>query len=279
MPVGPFHLDLHEPAHFAVYVDGETIKGCDYRGFMAHRGIEKLCQTQVSYNEVPFIAERICGICGSRPRRRYSQAVELAAGLKISRRAEYIRTVMLEIERLHSHLLWLGVAGHLIGFDTVFMQAWRVREQIMWLARADHRQPQDLRHDRRRRRPPRHHAGDPGRYRGVLDSLEKRSLVLKNVDHRGHRDPPPDQGRRDLSKEETVLWSLRRPRGPGPRRATSTPARDHPYAAYDDMAVRRPGRRRLRRLGNGRRPGRSRSSSRSSILRQALDRMPPTARS
>ncbi|RPJ61910.1 MAG: Fe-S-binding domain-containing protein, partial [Acidobacteria bacterium] len=58
VPVGPFHPSLHEPAHFAVYVDGETIKGCDYRGFMAHRGIEKLCTTQVSYNEVPFIAER-----------------------------------------------------------------------------------------------------------------------------------------------------------------------------------------------------------------------------
>ena len=53
VPVGPFHPSLHEPAHFAVFVDGETIKGCDYRGFMTHRGIEKLCQTQVSYNEVP----------------------------------------------------------------------------------------------------------------------------------------------------------------------------------------------------------------------------------
>ncbi len=46
IPVGPFHPTLHEPAHFAVFVDGETIKGCDYRGFMVHRGLEKLCQTQ-----------------------------------------------------------------------------------------------------------------------------------------------------------------------------------------------------------------------------------------
>ncbi|MEN6311758.1 MAG: NADH-quinone oxidoreductase subunit C, partial [Acidobacteriota bacterium] len=134
VPVGPFHISLHEPEHFAVYVDGETLKGCDYRGFMTHRGIEKLCQTQVSYNEVPFVAERICGICGSVHAVCYSQAVEAAAGIKISRRAEYIRTIMLEIERLHSHLLWLGIAGHLIGFDTVFMQAWRVREKSMWLA-------------------------------------------------------------------------------------------------------------------------------------------------
>ncbi len=70
---------------------------------MTHRGIEKLCQTQVSYNEVPFIAERICGICGSvhadclLPGRR-----DRPAGITIPRRAEYIRTLMLEIERIHS---------------------------------------------------------------------------------------------------------------------------------------------------------------------------------
>jgi len=134
VPVGPFHATLHEPAHFAVYVDGETIKHCDYRGFMAHRGIEKLCQTQVSYNEVPFIAERICGICGSVHSVAYCQAVEMAANLSISRRAEFIRVVCLELERLHSHLLLIGVAGHLIGYDTVFMHAWRIREQVMWLS-------------------------------------------------------------------------------------------------------------------------------------------------
>jgi Ni,Fe-hydrogenase III component G len=133
IPVGPFHSSLHEPEHFAVYVDGETIKGCEYRGFMTHRGIEKLCQTQVTYNEIPYIAERICGICGSVHATAYSQSVEEAAGIEIPRRAEYLRTIMLEIERLHSHLLWLGVAGHLIGYDTVFMHAWRVREDIMWL--------------------------------------------------------------------------------------------------------------------------------------------------
>jgi len=127
VPIGPFHTSLHEPAHFAVFVDGETIKGCDYRGFMAHRGIEKLCQTQVSYNEVPFVAERICGICGSVHAAAYSQAVEQAVGMQISRRAEFIRVVMLELERIHSHLLWLGVAGHLIGFDTIFMHSRRIR--------------------------------------------------------------------------------------------------------------------------------------------------------
>lgn len=47
--------------------------------------------------------------------------------------AKYIRTVLLELERLHSHLLWVGLAGHILGFDTVLMQLWRIREPVMWL--------------------------------------------------------------------------------------------------------------------------------------------------
>src|SRR5208337_4266527 len=64
----------------------------------------------------------------------YTQAVEAAAVLKPPPRAEYIRTIMLEIERLHSHLLWTGLACHILGFDTLFMQSFRIREPIMWMA-------------------------------------------------------------------------------------------------------------------------------------------------
>jgi len=51
----------------------------------------------------------------------------------VPRRARYIRTILLELERIHSHLLWIGLAHHFIGFDTLFMQAWRIREPVMWL--------------------------------------------------------------------------------------------------------------------------------------------------
>ena len=234
VPVGPFHPSLHEPAHFAVYVDGETIKGCEYRGFMTHRGIEKLCQTQVTYNEIPFIAERICGICGSVHATAYSQAVEEAAGIPVPRRAEYIRTIMLEIERLHSHLLWLGVAGHLIGYDTVFMHSWRIREKIMWLAekitgnrktygmiiiggvRRDFT-PEILKE-----------------ISATLDSLEKevsevhRSIEKDSIIHKRTK------GVGYLTREQAVEWSLV---GPVARaRGVDIDARrDHPYAAYDDV--------------------------------------------
>lgn len=63
----------------------------------------------------------------------YCQTIEIAAGIEIPRRAKYIRTLLLELERIHSHLLWVGLACHFIGFDTLFMQAWRIREPLMWL--------------------------------------------------------------------------------------------------------------------------------------------------
>jgi Ni,Fe-hydrogenase III large subunit/Ni,Fe-hydrogenase III component G len=134
VPFGPFHPTLDEPEHFRLYVEGELIRGCEYRGFMVHRGIEKLADSVMTYNEIPMLAERICGICGCVHSVAYAQAVELAAGVAPPPRAEYIRTIMLEIERLQSHLLWVGLANHLLGFDTLFMQAWRIREPVMWLS-------------------------------------------------------------------------------------------------------------------------------------------------
>ena len=134
VPFGPFHPSLDEPAHFRLYVEGEMVRGCEYRGFMAHRGIEKLAESVMSYNDIPMLAERICGICGCVHSVAYTQAVESAAALKPPPRAEYIRTIMLEIERLHSHLLWTGLACHILGFDTLFMQSFRIREPIMWMA-------------------------------------------------------------------------------------------------------------------------------------------------
>jgi Ni,Fe-hydrogenase III large subunit/Ni,Fe-hydrogenase III component G len=134
VPFGPFHPTLDEPAHFRLYVEGEVVRGCEYRGFMVHRGIEKLAESVMSYNDIPMLAERICGICGCVHNVAYAQAVESAVGLKVPLRAEYIRTIMLEVERLHSHLLWVGLACHILGFDTLFMQSFRIREPVMWIA-------------------------------------------------------------------------------------------------------------------------------------------------
>ena len=81
VPFGPFHPTLDEPAHFRLYVEGEMVRGCEYRGFMVHRGIEKLAESVMSYNDIPVLAERICGICGCVHNVAYVQSVEEAAGI------------------------------------------------------------------------------------------------------------------------------------------------------------------------------------------------------
>ncbi len=131
--MGPYFPVFEEATYFRLYVEGEKVVDVDYRGFYAHRGIEKLGDAELTYNQIPFIAERICGICGFVHNVSFCKLVEHAAGIKPPRRADFIRTIMLELERIHSHALWLGVAGHIIGFDTVLMQTWRMREPIMWL--------------------------------------------------------------------------------------------------------------------------------------------------
>jgi Ni,Fe-hydrogenase III large subunit/Ni,Fe-hydrogenase III component G len=133
VPIGPFFPVLEEPVFLKVFADGEEVVGLDYRGFFNHRGIEKLGDSKLTYNEVPFVAERICGICGFVHSTAYAQALENAVGADVPLRARYIRSIVLELERIHSHLLWLGIAGHILGFDTVLMQSWRIREPVMWL--------------------------------------------------------------------------------------------------------------------------------------------------
>lgn len=62
VPIGPFFPVLEEPAYFRLFVEGEKVVGGDYRGFYNHRGVEKIADSQLNYNQVPFLAERICGI-------------------------------------------------------------------------------------------------------------------------------------------------------------------------------------------------------------------------
>ncbi len=134
VPLGPLHMTSDEPGHFRLYLDGETIVDADYRLFYIHRGMEKLAESRLNYDQVTFLTDRICGICGYAHSVAYSTSVERALGIDVPERASYIRTILLEVERLHSHLLNLGLACHFVGFDTGFMQFFRVREKTMKMA-------------------------------------------------------------------------------------------------------------------------------------------------
>jgi Ni,Fe-hydrogenase III large subunit/Ni,Fe-hydrogenase III component G len=134
VPVGPLHITSDEPGHFRLFVDGEDIVDADYRMFYVHRGMEKLAETRMGYNEVAFLTDRVCGICGFTHSVGYTNSVENALGIEVPARAKMIRTVLLEVERLHSNMLNVGLSSHFVGFDTGFMQFFRVREKTMALA-------------------------------------------------------------------------------------------------------------------------------------------------
>jgi NADH-quinone oxidoreductase subunit D len=130
IPIGPQHPALKEPESFRVILEGEKIVGVSLRLGYNHRGIEKACEER-TYIQDLYLIERVCGICSHSHSTCFIQAVEQIAGVEVPERALYLRVLVGELERIHSHLLWLGVAGHEIGFDTLFMYSWRDREIVM----------------------------------------------------------------------------------------------------------------------------------------------------
>jgi NADH-quinone oxidoreductase subunit D len=130
IPIGPQHPSLEEPACFTITLEGENVVNAVVGIGYNHRGLEKACESR-TYVQNIYLIERVCGICSHTHSTAYCQAVEELAGVEIPRRAAYIRTLTAELERIHSHLLWLGVAGHEIGFNTLFMYSWRDRERIL----------------------------------------------------------------------------------------------------------------------------------------------------
>ncbi len=127
IPIGPYHPLQEEPEFYQLTVEGERVTDIDVRIGYNHRGIEKLAETK-SFDQIIFLVERICGICSTSHPFASVMAIEDIVGVEVPERALYIRTIIAELERLHSHLLWLGLAGHFLGYNTVFMWAWKYRE-------------------------------------------------------------------------------------------------------------------------------------------------------
>lgn len=130
IPIGPYHPLQEEAEFFQLHVEGEIVVDIDVRMSYNHRGVEELCSRK-TFDQVPYVVERVCGICSASHPMAYVQAVEDITGVQVPERALYVRTIVLELERLHSHMLWMGLAGHFIGYNTVWMWAWKYREPIM----------------------------------------------------------------------------------------------------------------------------------------------------
>ncbi len=131
IPIGPIHPALKEPIQLDLELDGEQVVDVDVKVGQVHRSIEWLGMNRNNPVQSIYLSERVCGICNVCHPFCLVLAVEQAADIKVPDRAEYIRVIAAEMERIHSHILWAGVAAHEIGFDTVFYLTWRVREEIM----------------------------------------------------------------------------------------------------------------------------------------------------
>lgn len=130
IPVGPYHPLLEEAEYFTLQVDGETVVDIDLEIGWMHRGHEFISESK-TFTQSLYLVERICGICSTSHPLAAVHAMEDVDDIEIPLRARYIRTLVGELERIHSHLLWLGLAGHFIGYDTLWMWAWKYREPVL----------------------------------------------------------------------------------------------------------------------------------------------------
>ncbi len=131
VPIGPIHPALKELNSFIFKLDGERVVDVDLDVGYSHRGLEYIVTHTRNPIQAIYISERVCGICSTSHPYAYVQSVEHAANIVPPERAEIIRAIIGELERIHSHILWAGVAAHEIGFDTLLHWSWKIREDVM----------------------------------------------------------------------------------------------------------------------------------------------------
>src|SRR3972149_6832994 len=206
LPIGPQHPALKEPVNFRVIVDGERIVRLALDISYNHRGIEKAAETR-EFSKSLYLIERICGICSHAHATNFAKGIEALMGVEAPRRAQWIRTLVAELERIHSHLLWLGGAGPASSDKNPFLQPSR--------GEGGGGRPAG--------RPRRDEAPDPG---GPAEARGARH-VLHARHPRGGDPPHPDPRRRpplDGPRGRPRRGGPRRPRQPRrPRRAAGRP--------------------------------------------------------
>lgn len=233
VPIGPYHPLQEEPEFFKLIVEGEKVVDLEINLGYNHRGHEFI-SPELTYDQVPFLVERICGICSNSHPLAFVLAVEDCAGIKPPPRANYIRTIVHELERIHSHLLWVGLAGHFIGYNTVWMWAWKYREHILQVfemicGNRNHyaaNKPGGVRRDI-----------NPEQVPAILAALkiaeEKTSMLTKAV-----LDDPVIRARLEgvgvLTREQAIAYSVVGPTARGSGYDIDV-RRDDPHCAYPEV--------------------------------------------
>jgi ech hydrogenase subunit E len=130
IPFGPQHPVLPEPVHLKLTLDDEVITEAIPAFGFVHRGLEKLAEIR-DFHQMIYVVERICGICSMIHAMCYCQGIEEMMGIEAPPRARFLRVIWSELHRIHSHLLWLGLFADSFGFESLFMQCWKIREKIL----------------------------------------------------------------------------------------------------------------------------------------------------
>jgi Ni,Fe-hydrogenase III large subunit len=232
IPIGPYHPGLEEPYKLDLLCEGETVKDAELSIGFNFRGIELLAEKR-NYVQAIALMERVCGICSNIHSMSFCQAIENAAGITPPERALYIRVVTSELERLHSHVLWAGIAAKLIGFKTMFMTCFAMREKIMDTLEAI--SGNRVNYSMNRIGGVNRDLTDPEGVLKIVSQLEEeikstaipifttdRSVIARCT------------GIGVLTKEEAQLWGIVGPTA----RASGLPQdirKDAPYAVYDRM--------------------------------------------
>ncbi len=233
VPIGPYHPLQEEPEFFKLIVEGEKVVDMEINIGYNHRGHEFVAQ-KMTWDQVTFLVERICGICSDSHPYAYVLAVEDAARAEAPPRAQYIRTIIGELERIHSHYLWVGLAGHFIGYNTVWMWVWRYREPLLdifelIMGNRNHYAINKVGGARRDILP--EHYGKIDKYLDLLE--EKNTMFTKAV-----LDDPVIRARLEnvgiLSKEDAIAYGVLGPTARGSGYAIDV-RKDDPYDAYDKV--------------------------------------------
>jgi len=130
VPFGPQHPVLPEPIHVKLELEDERVVGVVPIIGYIHRGIEKAGELN-TFRQNVNITDRICGICSFIHGIGFSQGMEKIMNIEVPKRAQYLRVVWGELSRIMSHFLWIGLAADAIGFESLFMHVWRIRERII----------------------------------------------------------------------------------------------------------------------------------------------------
>ena len=235
IPIGPYHPALEEPYKLSVSCIGETVQSVRLDIGFSFRAIELLAQRR-NYIQDIILVERVCGICSHVHTLTFCTAAEEIAGIRVPDRARYIRAIIAELERLHSHLLWAGIGAEDMGFQTLFMEVFAVREKVMDLLEAI--------------------SGNRVHYEmncigGVNRDITDPEAILAGVKQMRagiERDIVPSFMKSDttrariagvgiLTREQALQWGVVGPVARASGVATDVRS-DHPYAAYEELGFK-----------------------------------------